>query len=125
MLITEFRINYHPKDKKYHSSFSLTHNVSKVQENGGFQLDSIYTNQIVLSDKVVPIQLSQASNELKNTEYNWINAYKFTVLDSLKVGLIATSSYRKESEVYSDSDPMYIPNITGFTDDTPYYPRLL
>ena len=120
---TEFRINYHPKNKRYHTAFSILHNVSKVQENGGFQLDSIYTNQVVLSDKVVPVQLLAAKNELKNTEYNWVNKYTFTVLDSVKIGLIAKSAYRKEYELYSDSSPMYIPTISGETDTIPYYPN--
>ena len=120
---TEFRINYHPKDKKYHTSFSLIHNVSEVLENGGFQSDSIYINQTVTSDKVVPVQLSKAANQIKNTEFNWINKYNFTLKNDLKIGLIANTAYRKESEVYQDSEPMFIPTVSGLVDTLPYYPN--
>ncbi len=120
---TEFRINYHPKDKKYHTSFSLAHNVSKLQENGGMLIDSIYTEQRVLSNQVVPIELNNASNEIKNTEYNWINQYAFTVFDSLKIGLIANTTFRKESEIYRDSSPMNINTVSGVIDTLPYYPN--
>lgn len=114
---TEFRISYHPEDKKYHTSFSLLHNVSEVRENGGFQFDSIYTDQGIISDDGIPTQLNGANNTLKNTEFNWHNKYTFTFFDSLKVGFIAKSSFRKESEVYTDKEPMYI------GDTEPYYPN--
>lgn len=118
---TEFRINYHPKNKNYSTSFNLSHQISEVHENGGFHNDSIYINSTVLSNDVIPTQLSAAENTLKNTSFNWYNAYKLTSSKGVNLTIESNTTYRRETELYVDDNPLFIPSNSGLADTIPYY----
>lgn len=118
---TEFIINYHPKDKKYNTSFSLIHNISEVKENGGLLNDSIYINGLLSSNDVIDTRLTSASNEIKNTEFNWNNQYTLTMSNGISLGIHAKTAIRKESEIYRDNGLFY--SSSSLINSDSYYPN--
>ncbi|MGB0870875.1 MAG: putative porin [Flavobacteriales bacterium] len=119
---TKLEFNYHPKDKPYSSSLQFLYRKSTVFENGGFVYDSLYLDQTLDGNDVIETQLKSAKNTLRNTDFNWVNALDFHVLDSLKIKLTSETSLNKTSEFYQDS-PLQFSN-TGTQPSIVYYPNV-
>lgn len=61
---------YHSKNRKYNLMTGLIINRVKIQENGGWTNQDVYKNLDVGRDiKLVPTNLSQAQNTIKDTRY--------------------------------------------------------
>ncbi|MGB0428699.1 MAG: putative porin, partial [Flavobacteriales bacterium] len=113
---TNFEFNYTPENSNYSSTLSLLYRLSKVQENGGFADDDLYTNQTLNSNAVLPTRLSHATNTLKNFELSLAHFWKLNLKD-LPLELKLTSGYSSQKEQYRDENPLSTSNFSA----DPYY----
>ncbi|MGB0999273.1 MAG: putative porin [Flavobacteriales bacterium] len=114
---TNFEFNYTPENSNYSSTLSLLYRLSKVQENGGFADDDLYTNQTLNSNAVLPTRLSHATNTIKNFELSLAHFWKLNLKD-LPLELKLTSGYSSQKEQYRDENPLSTSNFSA----DPYYP---
>ncbi|NQU34487.1 MAG: hypothetical protein HQ521_14745 [Bacteroidetes bacterium] len=107
-----FTSQYYTKNKRYGVIANYLNNTIDVQENGGIEYDSIFTDNIEPDRRIIPINLADAQNKIKQSGF-FIEQY-FNILgpenknDSVKrkiePGNISYSfRYRRNRMFYSDN----------------------
>jgi hypothetical protein len=113
-LFTE--VFYRPTKKPLTSKLNFHFRRTRVRENGGLANDTVYVDDLISNQVVIPVRLDGLDKGVQNNIYNlgfkWENTFQIDTKDSLfTTKLISVSSYNKWYEMYLDKNPTFIPNI--------------
>jgi hypothetical protein len=114
-----FTGRYHTKNERYALTGNYVHNKIKFQENGGIQNDSIFEYNIESDRRLIPINLTDAENLVKESGFGFEQYFNFVKPNPIKVNdstfqprrfqfgrLTHRFSYQRNQMVYSEETPL-------------------
>lgn len=107
-------LGYITPNKRYHINVNYLFNKMKMQESGGISDDSYFTENKESDRAVIPVNLSNAENTVKETGifveqfFNLSKPYeKADTSNRLDLGSISyTFQYKKDAYLFTDHDPL-------------------
>jgi hypothetical protein len=136
-----FTLQYYTKNKRYGIIANYLRNKIVVEENGGIKYDSIFEDNIESDRRVIPVNLMNASNMVKQRGFFIEQYFNFlppkstndSVQRKIDPGNISYSiRYRRNQMIYTDGDtltPFYIghsfPLDSASTYDSLYQSELI